>query len=109
MLFRSPLKEGNPEALVEYWQYFLTREKGDFQITRCDDGKIELEIRECPAIRRLQEIGLDVNPDFCLQTKMLNDAWSDGTPWVITTEKTGAASCRQTIARRKEADHESRT
>lgn len=93
----TQLQAGNADALAEHWQYFFEREKGDFQITRHGDGSIELLVRECPAVRQLRAIGMDVSPDFCLQTKMINDAWSEGSPFVITTEKTGEASCRQTI------------
>ena len=95
------LQAGNTDELVEHWQYFFEREKGNFQITRHPDGRIELLVRECPAVRHLKRLGLEVSPDFCLQTKMINDAWSDGTPFSITTEKTGEGTCRQTIIPRR--------
>lgn len=91
------LQAGDTGELVEHWQYFFNREKSVFQITRHDNGIVELLVEECPAVRQLKKIGMKVSPDFCLQTKMINEAWSDGTPFTITTEKTGEASCRQTI------------
>jgi len=94
------LQAGDTGELLEHWRYFFEREKGDFELTRQENGKIILEVRECPAVRHLKKLGMKVNPEFCLQTKMINDAWSEGTPFVITTEKTGECSCRQTITPR---------
>ncbi len=93
----SKLKAGDAEALAEHWQYFFKREHSDFQLIRHNDGRIELLVWKCPAVCRLKKLGMPVSPNFCEQTKMINDAWSDGTPFKITTEKTGNDSCRQTI------------
>ena len=98
----TKLQAGNTEALVEHWQYFFQREHGNFHITRHHDGSIELEVKECPAIRQLHAIGMTVPPDFCRQTQMMNDAWSENTPFAITTEKTGECSCIQTILPKEE-------
>jgi len=98
----TQLQAGNAEALVAHWQYFFEREKGDFQIIRHNDGSIELQVGECPAVRQLRAIGMAVSPDFCLQTQMINEAWSNDSPFTIATRKTGEASCRQIIMRKEE-------
>ncbi|OGV51193.1 MAG: hypothetical protein A2X49_15475 [Lentisphaerae bacterium GWF2_52_8] len=94
------LKKGDTSELIEHWQHFLSREKGDFELHKHDDGTIELELRECPAVRQLKVLGLPFDPNFCLQTQLLNEAWSEDTPFEIVTEKTGEGSCRQLIYRK---------
>ena len=101
------LQAGDTVPLLEHWQYFFTREGGDFSITRQSNGDIVLEVKRCPAVRRLMELGMEVNADFCLQTQMINEALSENSPFDIHTEKRGECSCTQTIAlnRRRKTDN----
>ena len=91
------LRAGDTSELAEHWQYFFEREQGKFTLDRHPDGQLELTVHECPAVRHLKKIGIPFHPTFCLQTELINQAWSEGTPFVITTEKTGECSCRQTV------------
>ena len=92
------LKAGNSEPLLEHWEYYMKREGGDFELDRRDD-KVELNVRICPAVRHLRKQGKEPTPNFCLQTVLMNDAWSIGTPFSIKTAVSGEGSCRQTIRR----------
>lgn len=94
----TALQAGDTGPLLEHWEYFFTREGGDFSITRQDNGDIVLEVKSCPAVRHLMKLGMEVSEDFCLQTKMINEAWSEGSPFEIRTEKHGKCACTQTIA-----------
>ena len=94
------LKRGCVSPLVEHWQYYLEREGGAFEIN-CEPGKTVLLLKECPALRHIRQRGATPSPCFCLQTKLMNDAWLEGTLFVIVTESTGDGSCRQTIQNRK--------
>ena len=93
------LKSGNPESLVLHWRHFFRREKGRFSIQR-KGTDIVLTVRECPAIAYLRSRGIDVDPAFCRQTIAVNNAWSEDSPFTITTEVLGEGRCVQTIRRR---------
>lgn len=92
------LKRGDPEQLVEHWTYFFDREKGEYKLEREGDT-IRFIVTKCPAIAYLQSRGIEVDPCFCRQTVVMNQAWSEGTPFEITTEVQGGGRCVQTIRR----------
>lgn len=93
------LKRGDPEPLVEHVTYYMAREGGACRVERTEDT-IRLIVDRCPAIAYLQRKGIAIDPDFCRQTVVMNDAWSEGTPFLITTEVLGDGRCVQTIRRR---------
>ncbi len=94
------LKRGDPEQLVEHWTYFFDREKGEYALER-EGETIRFIVKKCPAIAYLQERGIEVDPAFCRQTVVMNQTWSEGTPFEITTEVLGGGRCVQTIRRVK--------
>lgn len=96
---REDLAAGNPEHLVEHWRYFFEREGGEFTVERTD-GEIRLRVTRCPAIAYLTARGIPIDPDFCRQTIVVNEALADGTPFTVTTEVLGGGRCTQTIRRR---------
>ena len=92
------LKNGEAKALVEYWDYYLEREKADYTIEEKGD-EIILRINKCPAIAYLNEHSIVPDPAFCEQTKVVNDAFSEGTQFSITTEILREGKCIQTVRR----------
>ena len=92
------LKRGNMESLVEHWTYFLDRENGKYTITR-EAGTVRMEVHRCPAVAYLRERGIDVDPEFCRQTIVVNRALAEDTPFEITTDVLGGGRCVQTIRR----------
>jgi predicted ArsR family transcriptional regulator len=92
------LRRGDDAQLVEHWTYYLEREGGRFTVTR-EDGEVSLAVEECPAIAYLKGRGIAIDPAFCRQTVVLNEALAEGTPFDITTEVLGEGRCRQTIRR----------
>lgn len=96
---REHLERGDTEELVNHWRHFLDREKADYRIDR-NDGEIVLTIRECPAVRRVRELGLKPAPLFCEQTFSVNRGLCENSDYEITTRKTGEGSCVQTLRRR---------
>lgn len=93
------LMSGNPEPLVEHWDYYFKREGGEFEIIRNGD-EIILEVKTCPAVKHLISRHIKPEPCFCLQTSLLNEAFAEGTPFEITTEILGTGVCRQVIRRK---------
>ena len=94
------LKRGDLEQLVEHWTYYFDREGGEYTLTRQGD-EVAFIVHRCPAIAYLQRQGLAIDPDFCRQTVVMNEAWSEGTPFEISTQVLGDGRCVQTIRRRR--------
>jgi len=90
---------GDPAQLIEYWEYYFTREEGDFWIERTDDY-VRLTVRRCPAVDYLRRRGIPIAPAFCRQTVVWNEAMAEGTPFEIATDVQGNGRCVQTIRRR---------
>jgi hypothetical protein len=94
------LKRGDPEQLVAHWQYFTQREKGEYRLERNGD-EIRFTVLRCPAVTYLKSRGIAVDPAFRRQTEVMNRAWSEGTPFEITTQVLSEDSYVQTIRRVK--------
>ena len=100
------LKNGKCEELIEFWEYYLTRENGDFEISRTED-EIKLVVKECPALRHL--VKLEQKPDqiLCDATRIFNDALTENSPFELKTMQTGPFSCVQ-ILKKKEKKNDSK-
>lgn len=92
------LRQGDASQLAEHWTYYLEREGGRYSLER-EGGSIRLVVHECPAIAYLNRRGIAVDPAFCRQTAVMNEALAEGTPFDITTEMLGDGRCTQTIRR----------
>jgi hypothetical protein len=92
------LKRGRTTHLVRHWRHFFDREKGKYSVRRGRD-EVRLTVTECPAVAYLRRRGIRVDPAFCRQTVAMNRAWSEGTPFEITTELLGEGRCVQTLRR----------
>ena len=86
--------------MAAHWAYYFDRDGGECEIERTGD-EIRMTVRRCPAIAYLESRGLTVDPDFCRQTVVMNDALAEGSPFEITTEVLGGGRCVQTIRRRQ--------
>ena len=95
------LRAGNARPLCEHIEYYFSREGGEYK--RSDSGdETVFTVSRCPAVEHLVSRGYPWTDEFCLQTKLLNEGWAEGTHFDITTEVTGEGSCVQ-IIRRKHA------
>lgn len=96
------LKQGDPKQLIAHWTYFFDREKGEYALERQGE-EVRFRVKKCPAIAYLQSRGIEVDAAFCRQTVVMNEAWSRGSPFRITTEVLGGGRCIQTIQRKPKA------
>ncbi|MBR4654733.1 MAG: hypothetical protein IKO72_15365 [Kiritimatiellae bacterium] len=97
------LVAGDTSELIEWWRYYLGREKGAFRLEENADGTATLTVNECPALRHLEKRGIPGGKRTCWATRIMNDAFCKGSPFEIVLEETGGFSCRQVLRRRKEA------
>jgi len=95
------LKSGKCDELTEFWEYYLSREGGDFAIEKLVDG-VRLVVRDCPALRHLVKLEQRPDPILCDATRIFNDALASGSPFSASVEKTDTFACVQTF-RRKES------
>lgn len=95
------LKAGDWSELLAHWKYFHEREGGEscYACTETKDALV-FHVLECPAAKHLAQRGVEVTEEFRLPDILLNEAWSEGTPLLITTEVLGPAEYRQTVTRR---------
>ena len=99
-IIHEGLKNESPEELIEFWQYYFSREQGDFSIERTDD-EIRLIVKSCPALRHLVALEQKPDPILCRGTAIFNNALAAGSAYELYTEKTGEFSCVQILKRRK--------
>jgi hypothetical protein len=92
------LKAGDKSELLAWWRYYMDREGADYTLEETDDGAV-LTVKECPAIKHLENRKIPGGEGLCALTRILNEAFCLGSPYKIVLEKTGVNSCRQTLCR----------
>jgi hypothetical protein len=96
------LKKGDYEPLLEHWSYFYEREGGEFTLNRGKD-EVVFHVLRCPSIEHLKARGVEVKDSSYLPTILLNDGWSEGTPFKIDTLVKGEGEYDCVIRRRATA------
>lgn len=96
------LVAGDPSELIAWWRYYMDREGADYSLEVTDDGAV-LTVRDCPAIRHLENRKIDGGKTICVATRILNDAFCSGSPYEIVLDETGDRSCVQTLCKRSKA------
>lgn len=92
------LRRGDSQKLLEHWSYYYTREKGGFIITE-SSNEVCFHVTECPAVRHLITNKIPVNRNFYLQMELMNNAWSEDTPFNIETSVIAEGEYTMTIRR----------
>lgn len=93
------LKNEDTSELAEYWEYYFTREGGDFAIEKTADA-IKLTVKDCPALRHL--VKLEQKPDhiLCKATDIFNKALAADSPFQAELNSTGIFSCEQIFSKK---------
>ena len=92
------LKAGDTSELAEYKEYFMQREGGKFTMKKFDNGLFELEVTECPMEKHLRQLGMEINENFYLLNKFLNEGLCDGTPYALSYERLGNGIIRECLS-----------
>ncbi len=96
------LKAGDSSELIGFKEYFLEREGGKFTMTKHDNGLFELVVTECPMENHLKSLGMEINENFYLLNKFLNEALCHDTPFELSYEKLGDGVTRECLTFKKE-------
>ena len=97
------LCSGDTGPLLEHWQYYYERENGKFEIIR-NGETINFHVIHCPAVGHLKSRGAKIEDSFYAHIRLLNDGWSEGSPFVIETNIMGEDEYSMIIRRRHAAE-----
>ena len=92
------LKAGDKSELLSGWRYYKDPEGADYTLEETDDGAV-LTVKKCPALKHLENRNIPGGKGLCSLTRILNEAFTSGSPYEIVMEETGDGSCRQTLRR----------
>lgn len=90
------LVAGDKSELLAWWRYYMDREGAAYTLEETADGAV-LTVKDCPALRHLENRGIDGGKGLCSLTRVLNEAFCSGSPYEILLEETGGRSCRQRL------------
>ena len=101
MQINNKLKDGDTSELIEYKEYFLEREGGEFEMVKHDNGLFDLTVSKCPMMEHLKKLGMEINDNFYLLNRFLNEALCDGTPYELSYEKLDNGVTRECLTFKK--------
>ena len=90
------LVAGDKSELLEWWRYYMCREGAAFSLEETAEGAV-LTVRDCPALKHLENRKICGGKGLCAATRILNEAFCSGSPYEIVLEETGERSCRQVL------------
>ena len=93
------LVAGDCSELLAWWRYYMDREGADYELTETDGGAV-LTVRDCPALKHLENRSVPGGKGLCAATRLLNEAFCSNSPYEIVLEETGARSCVQTLRKK---------
>ena len=90
------LVAGDPSELIAWWRYYMDREGADYTLEETVDGAV-LTVRDCPALKHLENRAIPGGKGLCAATRLLNEAFCSNSPYEIVLNETGERSCRQVL------------
>ena len=96
------LVAGDRSELLEWWRYYMDREGADYSLEETTDGAV-LTVRDCPALKHLENRKIGGGKGLCAVTRILNEAFCSDSPYEIALEATGDRSCRQVLRLKAQA------
>ena len=93
------LKKGDIGQLVEHWEYYYGREKARFEFEELANTKI-FHVLECPYLMHLKKHGVKIDSNAYLPTILINEFWSEQSPFTIETIIKAETAYDQIIQRR---------
>ena len=93
------LVAGDCSELLAWWRYYMDREGADYELVETDGGAV-LTVRDCPALKHLENRSVPGGKGLCAATRLLNEAFCSNSPYEIVLEETGVRSCVQTLRKK---------
>ena len=93
------LVAGDCSELLAWWRYYMDREGADYELVETDGGAV-LTVRDCPALKHLENRSVPCGRGLCAATRLLNEAFCSNSPYDIVLEETSARSCVQTLRKK---------
>jgi hypothetical protein len=94
------LMAGDTSELLAWWRYYMDREGADYSLEETPDGAV-LTVRDCPALKHLENRKVEGGKGLCAATRILNEAFCSGSSYEIVLEETGDRSCVQHLRRKR--------
>lgn len=96
----APLTErfrnGGLDEVERYWREFFAVEPGGDVAVLQQDGRVTIDVRDCPAIRWLRAHHRDIVPQYCQHCHHVSTAIAERAGLSFTLEGGGGA-CKQTF------------
>jgi hypothetical protein len=90
-------RQGGLAVVARYWQEFFSAEPGAKVEVRELPDRVEVCVRECPAIKHLRAGGREIVPEFCQHCYHLGQARAEAAGLTMRLQG-GNGSCRHTYA-----------
>jgi hypothetical protein len=91
-------REGGLGAVAHYWRAFFAAEPGAVVEVEERPDRVEVHVRECPAIKHLRAGGREIVPEFCQHCYWLGCARAAEAGLTMRLQG-GNGTCRHTFAR----------
>lgn len=87
-------REGGLDAVESYWRDFFQEEPGgDVRVSRSNHA-VEIDVRDCPAIRWLRDSHRDIVPNYCQHCHHVSSTIAEGAGLRFEL-KGGGGTCHQ--------------
>ncbi|MBX7255997.1 MAG: hypothetical protein K1Y02_06515 [Candidatus Hydrogenedentes bacterium] len=94
-------REGGLEEVERYWREFFAVEPGGDVVVTASDDSVEIDVRECPAIRWLRVHGRDIVPHYCNHCHHVSTVIAENAGLAFAVEG-GGGSCHQAFSAKRE-------
>lgn len=91
-------RNGGFPAIADYWRAFFAAEPGADVVVHAHPDEVEIEVRVCPAIKRLREGGREIVPYYCNHCFVLGSVRAEEAGYSMRLEG-GNGSCRHRYRR----------
>ncbi|MBI4557289.1 MAG: hypothetical protein HY706_06880 [Candidatus Hydrogenedentes bacterium] len=102
--FYAPLVErfrtGGPDAVAAYWREFFANEPGGKVVVEKQDGKVEIDVQDCPAIGWLRTHNREIVSNYCRHCHHVSTAIAEKAGLNFRLEG-GGGTCHQTFSQKE--------
>jgi len=90
-------RQGGLEEAHRYWSDYFAHEPGGDVVVSLTDAGVEIDVRDCPAIRWLKDGGREIVPYYCQHCHYISTALADQAGLTFKLQG-GDGTCRQVFS-----------